>query len=154
MKSRFVQLMNEIFALIPEFWNWNLHSWNCFQIVLNYRVYKIEKKSLKDIGTEIVLNFSSLFTFHSMEIQGLFLPLWFTWNQFWTIWRHINCQFDHFIRSQFWSFWNFLTFSSLKYPKNQNSKPPKLLYQQFLTFWNQPKSPKLNSHKIRVVVKS
>ena len=41
----------------------------------------------------------------------------------------------------------FLTFPSVKFPKNWNSKTPKLLKWQFFTLWNQPN---LISRKIRV----
>ena len=44
-----------------------------------------------------------------------------------------------------------MKFSSVKFTKNQNSKPPKWLKCHFLTFWNKPK---WISHKIKVAVKS
>ena len=75
---------------------------------------------------------------------GIFMPLrFFKWNQFWSktailiIWAALDFKI-------FWKFWQLQVWN---FSKSQNSKPPKLLEWQFLTFWNQPK---LISHKIRV----
>ena len=56
-----------------------------------------------------------------------------------TIWAAINFEFWDISHFQVWIF-----------VKNQNSKPPKLLKLQFLTFWN---LPKLISRKVIVAGK-
>ena len=67
---------------------------------------------------------------HNVEILGFF------W--------HSDCMWN-----QLQSFWSPIL-TTCAAPKNQNSKPSKLLKRQFLTFWNQSK---LISHKIRVAGK-
>ena len=60
------------------------------------------------------------------------------------------CHFDHLCSSGFWFLGNFWIYQAWNFFKNQNSKPPKLLKWQSLTFWNQPKliSRKISDTKI------
>ena len=71
--------------------------------------------------------------------KGIFCHSDFTWNQCWSFWSPKNCHFWLF--EQFWilNFSEFLTFSSVKFPKTQNLNPSKLLKQQIVTLWYQQK---------------
>ena len=81
-----------------------------------------------------------------MEISGFFCHSDFTCNQVWSFWSPKNYHFTHLRSSEFQIFGNFWHFQVWNYYINQNSMPPKLLKQQFLTFWNEQK---LISRKIR-----
>ena len=73
-----------------------------------------------------------------MEISGFIYHPDITWNQFWSFWCPKHCHFFYFssFRMIFGNYWHIHMWN---FSKNQNSKPPKLLKQQFLTFWSQPK---------------
>ena len=68
---------------------------------------------------------------------GFFLPLRFYVK---LIWKCQKLPF-YYPFEQLWilNFWEFLSFSSMKFPKNQNSNPPKLLKWIFLISWSHPK---------------
>ena len=39
---------------------------------------------------------------HNLENSWFFCQSDFTWNQFWSFWRPINCHFDHLSSYEFW----------------------------------------------------
>ena len=117
-KKRIILLSNSNVPLL--FWT----------LVLHYISKYLQTWEAKQIGNTGFFCFSDL-----------------TWNWFWyfeapkiailTIWAALNFAF-----LQIWSF------QSLKFFQKSNSKPPKLVKWQFLSFWNQPK---LIARKIRVM---
>ena len=66
-----------------------------------------------------------------MEISGFHCHSGFTWNQFWSYWSPKKLSLHQFSSLEFLFF---VTFSSVKFPKNQNSKPSKWLNGNFWCF--------------------
>ena len=61
---------------------------------------------------------------HNLENPWFFCQSDFTWNQFWSFWRPINCHFDHLSS---YEFWGFLKFSSVKFPQKPIFKASKVV---------------------------
>ena len=96
------------------------------------------------VSSEIVKNdrfWTDLCSLHNLEYTGFFYLSDFMWNQVWSFWflKPQNCHFEQLSSSEFWFFENWWHHQVCNLSKNKNSKPSKLLKQQFLTSWNQPK---------------
>ena len=120
--TSYVLIINAYSKPIWSFWNW-LKVWvySLGQPNWEYTMLKLQDFSATRILREI--------TFGHFEAPKTAIALWL------------------FERLCILNFWIFLTFSRVKFPRYQNSKPPKLLKWQFWTLWAQPK---LTSCKIRV----
>ena len=90
-----------------------------------------------------------------VRVNYLFFHTVFTKFSATLILREINFNWFQRVKNCIQYFWilifgQFLIFSNMEFPKNQDSKPPKWIKWQFLTFWNQPK---LISRKMTVAGK-
>ena len=76
---------------------------------------------------------------HNVKFSWFFLPYRFYVTSIWVILKLQKLSLLPFQQLWILTFWKFLTLQSVKLPKNQNSKLPKWLKWQILTFCYQPK---------------